>query len=717
MFQGPENTASVRSVAQTGGRWTVYSVVLTLLASIVSVVGLAALAAPASANVVPALPCNVSTGYLAQGTPTTLFAEQFGAGAATFTQIGTAATQTYNAIGINPADGYIYATELTTPDILRIDPTTGVVTDLGATTPALSGSFWNVGVFDTAGNYYTLGDSSTTMNVVNVTTLTTTSLTLSAAPIANDLSFGPGGFLWGDTGTTAPVGQIVRVNVATGAVDFFNAPAGTPQTNVYGATFTYGNGNIGLGFNGGGLYQVAIANPASASPAFTVVSSQTTASTTNNDGTSCISPPVDLGIVKTGPATVLVGGAVQWQLTVTNNSTTSPSSGYTVTDVLPTGYTAIAGTPGCTIAGQDVNCTGGELDAGASAVITVTATAPTATGCLTNVADVLGNEAEPAGQPDIDDNTSSLQTCVVTPPDLTVTKSVTPADGSTVTPGETLTYTLTFDNTGGSPATVDSTDTLTGAATQVSDPVASAGLIVAATSTNPFDITGTVAASTTSTVTYTATVNAGATGRIDNFVLDAGTTPPTVCAVGDPTCTSNPIAALVISKSVNPATGTTVTDGQSLTYTVTFDNSAGVAPATVDEVDSLADVLDDATITAAPVASGASGLHVGAVTNDAFTVTGSLAAGAVATVTYTVKVDSPDNGNQVLNNYVDPTGTPPPGSCATGDTTCTSNPVAQILALTGTPGLAQAVGGGGGLLILGALLVLLATRRQRKLFS
>ena len=71
-----------------------------------------------------------------------------------------------------------------------------------------------------------------------------------------------------------------------------------------------------------------------------------------------------------------------------------------------------------------------------------------------------------------------------------------------------------------------------------------------------------------------------------------------------------------------------------ITYTLTFANTAGQAPATVNYTDDLSRVFDDATVTTQPALATGTGLTVGAIAGDAFTVTGTVAAGATATVTF-----------------------------------------------------------------------------------
>ena len=60
---------------------------------------------------------------------------------------------------------------------------------------------------------------------------------------------------------------------------------------------------------------------------------------------------------------------------------------------------------------------------------------------------------------------------------------------------------------------------------------------------------------------------------------------------------------MVVTKSAVPVSTTPVAEGQVITYTLTFSNAAGQAPATVNHTDNLSRVLDDATVTTQPVAS------------------------------------------------------------------------------------------------------------------
>ncbi|MFJ8816790.1 DUF11 domain-containing protein [Amycolatopsis thermoflava] len=102
----------------------------------------------------------------------------------------------------------------------------------------------------------------------------------------------------------------------------------------------------------------------------------------------------DLSLAKEGPATAAPGDLVTYRLIVTNHGPGN-STGYTVSDRLPAGLTGITTTtPGCTVSGLDLTCTGGELAAGDSAVIEVSGIADGSVKTLYNTAVVKSNEID-----------------------------------------------------------------------------------------------------------------------------------------------------------------------------------------------------------------------------------------------------------------------------------------------------------------------------------
>ncbi|GAA3893882.1 hypothetical protein GCM10022381_39410 [Leifsonia kafniensis] len=145
------------------------------------------------------------------------------------------------------------------------------------------------------------------------------------------------------------------------------------------------------------------------------------------------------------------------------------------------------------------------------------------------------------------------------------------------------------------------------------------------------------------------------------------------------TCTIyNTPLKLTVEKISNPATGTAVAPGSTVTYTLKFTNT-GSAPVPVDYTDSLNNVLDDATWQGAAVVTPAGGLTVVRATTpiNKLTITGSVLAKSTVTVSYTVVVKSGTTGDAVLKNVLAPTTTTPPTDCVPTDPTvlCTTHPI------------------------------------------
>ena len=240
--------------------------------------------------------------------------------------------------------------------------------------------------------------------------------------------------------------------------------------------------------------------------------------TANNTGTTSANlgaAVANLSIVKSGTATVMVGGTITYSLLISNAGPSS-ADGSTFSDTLPAGLTFVSvscgtasGGAACGPAansGGTVSGTVSTLPPSGSVTITIVATAPNAATTVTNTATVT----PPAGTTDSDpsDNTSSTDTTVSAAPamaDLRVTKTGT----ATAHPGQTVTYTITVHNNGGS----DATNVI------VADPTP-AGLTFVANSgacsaAYPCNI-GTLLNGGTATITSTYTVNAGFTGPVLN---------------------------------------------------------------------------------------------------------------------------------------------------------------------------------------------------------
>ncbi|MFB6959203.1 hypothetical protein ACFCYB_19755 [Streptomyces sp. NPDC056309] len=397
--------------------------------------------------------------YESAGAPTTqLYEGTPGLGSVSFTPLGPASGH-YNAIGINPVDHFMYAIGTTNDSLLRIS-NDGSITDLGPVHGLPPHGFYsyNIGTFDDAGNYYVakpLAGSVTEIYVIDVTTQTMTA-TIPVVPpgqfsdwaLADD-------FLWG----ASPDGSIVRIDQKTGAASTFPKVLPATTLNGYGGAFTYGNGDLGFVDNGGFIRRVAVTNPGSATPAFTLLSTQTApAVSTNVDATSCFGAPTDLSVTNTSsPVAYTPGQKLTYTITVKNNGP-NQSSGYIVNDTIPAALKNPAtSAPGCTITGSTFSCTGAALAPGSSDTITITGTVDESfTGVLTDTATVTGNEA--------DSNPSNNTDTVNTPrnnPPRRADLGIDQAGPAKVTEGDAVTYTLKVTNNGPNDSTgYTVTDTL-----------------------------------------------------------------------------------------------------------------------------------------------------------------------------------------------------------------------------------------------------------------
>ncbi|WP_261166925.1 DUF11 domain-containing protein [Microbacterium sp. Marseille-Q6965] len=281
-------------------------------------------------------------------------------------------------------------------------------------------------------------------------------------------------------------------------------------------------------------------------------------------------------------------------------------------------------------------------------------------------------------------------------PHVVPSKTSDPASGEDVVAGDVITYTLSWTNDGKAAGPLDSTDDLSDVLDDADlngPPVVDAAHAGSVSATfqaqwQVIRVTGDLAVGDTVTVTYEVTVRED--GQRGNNILANVNEPDVPPYVPDPDCdpadcppfvppaTEHRVPEIVDSKTVDPASNTSVRAGQELTYTLTFTNE-GTAAGTVDRVDDLTHVLDDAEVTAAPVASD-DALSVSEITDARFAVTGVLAPGATVTVAYTVTVKAADQlGDAQLANFLLDPGTPPPAEPVCGDgQDCTFNPISDV---------------------------------------
>jgi uncharacterized repeat protein (TIGR01451 family) len=604
--------------------------------------------------------CSMPTIFIAQGTSTQLEALVSGSGGSSFVNIGPPSATRYNAIGYNTSDNAIYGVTAPNKHLVRIDPATGTLTDLGAIT-GLAGTSTgiNAGAFDDSGNFY-IGLSTDATHViyrVDLTTLAATQVPISAALGASDFTYS-GGFFWA---VPDGAGQAIqRIDRTTGAVATFPATF-LPAASAYGAAWTYGNGHIGFSNNDSGrVYQIAIGNP-SGTPTFSLVSTVSGPASSNNDGTAC-SLPADLAIAKTGSATAEAGGALSWTLTVTNNGA-NPSSGFVVTDTVPAGVTNIASpTTGCTVSGSTVTCVGDALAVNASATITITGNAPSLfTTCISNSASVLGNEADPSSAND----SASFQTCppassasITTAKALTAINGAPPAAGQQVNAGDVLTYTITSTNAGQAAGATTLTETVP-TSTTYAGPDASAWSGCAPGAASPAQCTTVqnVPANGSTSTTFTISADrplASGVHSITNVVASSADPACAACTVTVPVASPASITTAKALTAINgapPASGQQVNAGDVLTYTITSTNAAQAAGTTT-----LTETVPASTTYAGPDASAWSGCAPGAASPAQCTTVQNVPANGSTSTTFTISALASDARSitNVVTSSADP---------------------------------------------------------------
>jgi fimbrial isopeptide formation D2 family protein/uncharacterized repeat protein (TIGR01451 family) len=282
---------------------------------------------------------------------------------------------------------------------------------------------------------------------------------------------------------------------------------------------------------------------------------------------------------------------------------------------------------------------------------------------------------------------STGEPCAVTQvelPRLAITKTADRTDLPAV--GESVAYTVTVTNVGPGDYTAGRPASFVDDLSDVLDDATFDGPATATTGTASFadptlSWTGVLASGQTATIEYTVTY----TGGGDRSLVNVACVPTSETAAGANSCArvTVPGARLTQWKSVT-SSGSPAVAGSVLTYTLHFGND-GSAAATVDAIDDLKHVLDDADLTADPAASA--GLTV-ARNGEALSITGAVGPGQVATVTYevTIKPDG-ERGDDIAANFLmandpgNPPVTPTTPTCAPLDVdepSCTSTPIAAV---------------------------------------
>ncbi|MDR1392541.1 MAG: DUF11 domain-containing protein [Bifidobacteriaceae bacterium] len=296
-----------------------------------------------------------------------------------------------------------------------------------------------------------------------------------------------------------------------------------------------------------------------------------------------------------------------------------------------------------------------------------------------------------------------------------VTKeAVVAGDRRYVKPGEAVTYRLTFTNTGGIEADVNTTDDLSGVLDDADVDgldLSQAEAINAELSSTGLVVTGKLAVGGVAVVSYQAWVRPA--GERGDSVL--------VNRVAD-TVTETPVSELYLVKTADPSRAKT---GDLVNYRIDL-KATGAVAVSFDLTDYLGDVLDDGTVVTPPV-SDIPAVTASYEAGSAFiSLKGQLEPEAHAIITYQVKVRPDDQvGDRVMTNVVlerPIAGLDGPVECIVFPAGhCTSTPVDVVidpgdppsLPVTGVAGMIARGAGGIALVVGGLGLMVWARRRVR----
>jgi uncharacterized repeat protein (TIGR01451 family) len=355
--------------------------------------------------------------------------------------------------------------------------------------------------------------------------------------------------------------------------------------------------------------------------------------------------------VSASTSTSTPGSDVSYTITVTNSGPTAYTAAvvrellHGVLDDAAYNNDATADRGSVTFADPVLTWTG-DLPVGESAVIgfSVRIDSPDL-GDKTMVAGAVSDELGSNCATGSSDPSCTTYVTVLTPAlDIAVT-----ADRTTTVPGATVGYTVTIHNTGqtDSPGTV-----VTIALGGVLDDAAYGGGATADSGTLGYTSptltwTGDVDMGDTVVVTYAVVVSSPDDGDKALTTSVSSSAPGSTC--GAAAQCANTVTVLIPGLAVSTtASATSVLPGALVVFTITIANTGQTPYTGTTASTDLSDVLDDADLTGVVTAS----TGVAGYSAPNLVWTGTLAAGATATVSYSVTVRNPDPGDRVLSTTV-----------------------------------------------------------------
>ena len=381
-----------------------------------------------------------------------------------------------------------------------------------------------------------------------------------------------------------------------------------------------------------------------------------------------------LKLSKTAPTSISPGGAATYTLFV-NNPGNTPVTNATLSDLLPAGLTYVNGTatingvsasPATGSSPTELNLTVPTVAPNGSTTITFQALADPSTP----IGSTLNNNANltyvpPGGISPTTTSASGSTTVQALPASLTGSKSASPAS---ITPGGTVTYTVTATNGGGQPTTAfDIADTLPQGLTLVpGSATASVGgttsnVTTTGTDTAPiFTTDQQVAPGQSATVTFQAVAdNTLASGTVLTNTALLKTTPSDAgTQVQDPGITILPTNISADSLTLTPS-ATNIAPGDPLAYTMTYQNAAPVnTPITMSLPLPTGVTMTGNTVTADINGTPTTLTNTGTPQNPSFTIPAPLPANS----TVSLQVPTTTDPNMASGTVLTPVATATNGS-------------------------------------------------------
>lgn len=508
-----------------------------------------------------------------------------------------------NAIGYNPRDNHFYAWDLLAHKFVKVSSDFKAVTPFDSIT-GYSGPTSNIfaGDVDEDGNhwFFTVGGSTTTWYQIDLSQPNPTFVASGSTPNPTDPpdTLGEGtdwAYIPGtnslyramDNGASITIVAFNRTSKSYSTVGkVTNITGSSASDRNMGAVYADPDGNFYMSSNGSGiLWRVDLSDP-SGPGEFTAVQLDA-ADVGSNDGARCVlaSVPTDFGDAPAGYGTLIADNGPRHNVIgfdIVNNKSSL-------------------------MLGQNVDI---ENDG------------------LPN-ADASGDDADHQGTPFVDDE-RGVQHIVATPGStdpLRVPVSVTNGSGQAAT----LVGWIDLDNDG----------------------AFEAGERVSTNVANNFN--------GYKELIFPAPPTPYATDTFGRFRLFAANDtsdaavnllPTGPAAAGEAEDVLVQVGSFEATKASNPAEGAALDPGQTVTYTITIENTGTTGLTNLKVDDDLSDVLDDATLQGDPTVDPASA-GMASVNGNTLEFQGDVAQGQKVTVTYTVKIkDGGTLGNAALHNTI-----------------------------------------------------------------